>query len=170
MRFLGPLLVLSLLTTACTTLEPVAAPEVSLVNLRFENATLFETTAVFTLRLSNGNAFPVAVDGGIFTMALNGVRIGRGMSSERVALDRLSTATIEVPVHVSNLALVFRARDVLQRGTVSYEVASRLHLAGDHAGRTAETECRGELTLPAAQVQQISPLLPLSSAGAASGL
>ncbi|OPZ24507.1 MAG: Late embryogenesis abundant protein [Lentisphaerae bacterium ADurb.BinA184] len=157
---------LLLLAGGCVSWTPMVPPQVSLVDMRFESLTLFETTAVFTLRLANENPFPVTVDGGVYAMTLNGVRVGKGLSGDAVEVPRLATATIEVPVHVSHLALVFEARDAFERGTVDYMVSARLHTRGqERRSRYVESESRGTFSLPPAQTQRLDSYLPAVSTG-----
>ncbi len=63
----------------CTALHLVP-PDVSLVDLEFTDLTLFETSGVFTVRLSNENPEPLAVEGGVYNLYLGGKKVGKGLS------------------------------------------------------------------------------------------
>jgi LEA14-like dessication related protein len=88
----------------------VPGPSVGLVNVRFTQATAFETTAAFTLRLSNETPEPLQLDGGVHKIYLNGLYVGEGLSGDTLDLPRLGTATQDVTVHLSNLRMVTRIR------------------------------------------------------------
>ncbi|MBC8095008.1 MAG: hypothetical protein H7Y43_04275 [Akkermansiaceae bacterium] len=83
-------------------------PSVSLINLRFEDATALETTATFTLRLSNESPEAVQLNGEVHKIYFNGLYLGKGLSDEKVEVPRLGTITHEVKVHLCNLALATR--------------------------------------------------------------
>ena len=99
-------------------------PSVSLINLRFEDATALETTATFTLRLSNESSQPMPLEGEVHKIYLNGMYLGKGLSDEKVEVPRLGTVTHEVKVHLSNLALATRIKSILDTRTIEYRIVS----------------------------------------------
>jgi len=99
-------------------------PAVSLVNVRFTQATVFETTASFTLRLSNETPEPMLLDGGAHKIYLNGLYVGEGLSGETLDLPRLGTATQEVTVHLSNLRMVTRIKPIIESRSFDYRIKS----------------------------------------------
>ena len=156
----SPALGIAVCLCSCTTVqEPeFLDPEATIVGMAFQQVTLLETTALFTIRLSNENAFPLTVDGSVYKIGVNGSRLGTGMSDEVVELPRLSTATIRVPVHIRNLRMAFGARDVMGSGSVDYEMSSVLHLTGT-ASRRVQTSSEGTFVLPQSQRQSLAPFL-----------
>ncbi len=104
-----------------------SGPSVSLVNLRFQDATVLETTAVFTLRLSNESPAAVQFNGEGHTIYLNGLYVGKGLSDQTVAVPRLGTATHEVTVHLSNLALATRLKAILESKGFDYRIRSTFY-------------------------------------------
>jgi LEA14-like dessication related protein len=99
-------------------------PSVNLVSVHFKEATALETTAVFTLRLSNETPEPVQFNGEVHTIYLNGLYIGKGLSSETVDVPRLGTVTNNVTVHLSNLALATRIKPVIESKSFDYRIQS----------------------------------------------
>ena len=97
-------LVAALALSGCASLGLVA-PDVSLVDLKFTDLTMFETSGIFTVRLTNENPEPMFIEGGVYNLYLGGWRIGKGLSDHRVEVPPLSTATDEVELHLSNLAI-----------------------------------------------------------------
>jgi LEA14-like dessication related protein len=102
-------------------------PTVALVSVRFEDATPLETTAKFTLRLSNENTEPVHITGEVHKIFLNGLYVGKGLSDQTLDLPRLSTTTHDVTVHLSNIALVTRLKPIIESKSFEYRVASVFH-------------------------------------------
>jgi LEA14-like dessication related protein len=104
-----------------------SGPTVTLVSVKFEDATALETTAKFTLRLSNENTDPVHITGEVHKIHLNGLYVGKGLSDQTIDLPRLSTTTHDVTVHLSNIALVTRLKPIVESKSFEYRVASVFH-------------------------------------------
>jgi LEA14-like dessication related protein len=141
MKNLLPLLAAALLLTGCRTVQ---GPGLSLVNVQFAGVTAFESTAQFTLRITNPSPEPLRLTGGTHKIYLNGIYVGEGLSNEAVTLDRLSTVTQVVTVHLSNLRLATRIRPLVESRTFEYRIESVFYAAG--AGRSGSTS-EGRLDL-----------------------
>ena len=94
------------------------------MNVRFTQATAFETTATFTLRLSNETPEPLQLDGGAHKIYLNGLYVGEGLSGDTLDLPRLGTATQDVTVHLSNLRMVTRIKPIIESKSFDYQIKS----------------------------------------------
>ena len=102
----------------------IPAPSVNLVNVRFTEATVLETTAQFTLRLSNPNPEPVRVTGSAHRIYLNGLYIGEALSNETMEVPGLATATQAVTVHLNNLAMATRIKAIIEARVFDYKIDS----------------------------------------------
>jgi LEA14-like dessication related protein len=120
-------------------------PSVSLVTMKFEDATALETTAKFTLRLSNENTEPVHITGAVHKIYLNGLYLGKGLSDQTLDVPRLGTMTNDVTVHLSNLALVTRLKSIIESKTFEYRVISTFH--GKSWSSRMRSESVGKLEL-----------------------
>ncbi len=120
-------------------------PAVNLINLRFDDATALETTATFTLRLSNESPQPVALEGEVHKIYLNGLYLGKGLSDAKVEVPRLGTVTHEVKVHLSNLALATRIKSIIETKSFEYRIVSVFH--GKSMFRRMKSESSGKLEL-----------------------
>ena len=143
MRTIFSLAVVATMICGCGGSAP--GPAVSLVNLRFEDATAWETTATFTLRLDNESAQPVKITGGVHKIYLNDLYVGKGLSDKTVEIPRLSTLTHEVQVHLNNLALATRIKSIIESEGFSYRIASVFH--GDSWLSRMSSENSGKLAL-----------------------
>lgn len=114
----------TLLLAGCATIQP---PEVSLVNVQFTDATAFETTARFTIRLANETPDTLVLNGGTHKIYLNGLYIGQGLSNEEVSLPRLATGTQTVTVHLSNLRMATRIKPLIESKSFDYRIKSTLY-------------------------------------------
>ena len=92
------LAVLALAVAGCATVESFTAPDVTLVDVKFEDLNLFETSGTFTVRLSNENPDPLAVDGAVYKLYLGGQKVGRALSDARIEVPRLGSTVYEVDV------------------------------------------------------------------------
>lgn len=120
-------------------------PSVSLVNVHFQDATVLETAATFTLRLSNENPEPVTYNGGVHKIYLNGLYVGKGLCADSVTVPRLGTVTNNVTVHLSNLLLATRIKPIIDSQSFDYRITSRFY--GDSTFGGASSENTGRLDL-----------------------
>lgn len=139
-----PLLVLAvaLALAGCTTIQP---PAVSLVNVQLGTATAFETSAKFTLRLTNDSPEPLVLNGGSFKIYINGLAVGTGVSDEVISLPRLASGTMTVSVHLSNLRLATRIRPLLESRSFDYSITGKLF--STQPGGTVRFRDEGRLDL-----------------------
>ncbi len=160
MKTLLSLVAVALLLSGCGGGSP--GPSVSLINLRFEDATALETTATFTLRLSNESPQPVPLEGEVHKIYLNGLYLGKGLSDQKVEVPRLGTVTHEVKVHLSNLALATRIKSILETKSFEYRIVSVFH--GKSWWNRLKSESSGKLELkdliPETDATNAPPLTP----------
>lgn len=126
----GRALVLALLlvTSACASLQLDKGPGVSLAGFKLTDVTLFETAGLLTVRLANENLETMIVTGGAFNLRLNGVKIGQGLSDQRVEVPKLGTAILQLELHVSNLALASRIRGLIEAKVVDYRLKGKVYV------------------------------------------
>lgn len=134
MKKLMIVLMVTLALGGCATLA-IIPPEVTLVNLEFTDLTMFETTGEFTIRLANENPDSLRIKGGVFRLYLNGVNVGKALSSESVEIPRLGTATQRVTLHINNLVLISRLATLMKAEVLDYEIKSRLYVEGAYGTR-----------------------------------
>lgn len=142
---------------------------VSLVNVHFKEATVLETTAVFTLRLDNAAPSPLEITGAAHNLYLNGLYVGKGLSDETLTVPRLSSVTNDVTVHLSNLALATRVKAAIESKRVDYRIQSTFY-GKSWLDRTS-SESTGKLDLqdfmptesPPTETNTPSPELPTNA-------
>lgn len=133
-RLFGTVLLLPLLA-GCATLDLVR-PAVSLADIRLADVSLLETTVVLTLRIDNGNRFPLALEGAVYDLSIDGERIGRGSSSAPLDVPRLGSATHDITLHLRNSEVLRALRNALSGGGVDYRIEAR-HWVDTPLGRRA---------------------------------
>lgn len=134
--------------------------DVALINFRLNEATVWETTAVFTVRISNRTPAPIVLDGGVHSFYLNGLYIGEGLSNERLEVPRLSSATQEIPVHLRNLALATRIKPILEARALDYRVNSTVYLLDGNRSHRCRVAREGRLALDDFQPHPQEELAP----------
>jgi LEA14-like dessication related protein len=122
-----------------------AGPSVNLVSVHFQNATALETTAAFTIRLSNDAPEARKFTGSAHKIYLNGLYVGKGLSDQTLEVPRLGTVTQEITVHLSNLALATRIKSVIEAKRFDYRIQSVFYGKGWLDRMSSETE--GKLDL-----------------------
>lgn len=135
-----PALVLGAILLAGCASRP--GPRVNLVNVRFTTATAFETTARFTLRLSNETPEPMQLNGGVHKIYVNGLYVGEGLNGDSLNLPRLGTATQDVTVHLNNIRMATRIKPIIEGQSFDYRIKSVVygispsgHLRSESDGR-----------------------------------
>jgi LEA14-like dessication related protein len=148
----------SILLLAGCTAGP--GPGVSLVRVQFTDATAFETTAQFTLRLNNSLPEAVSFTGGVHRIYLNDLYCGEGLSNERVSVERLSSTTQVVTVYLNNFALATRLKAIIESKGFDYRIQSTFHGERPTGRRRSTSEGRLEL-------KDFQPTPPATNAPAA---
>jgi LEA14-like dessication related protein len=123
-RLLSLFVCLPLLVAGCASKSTVS---VNIVSVRLTDMTTFETTATFTLRFSNESPEPVQFTGGVHKIYMNGLYVGKGLTSEILDLPRLGTATQDVTVYLSNIALATRVKPMIESKSFDYRIQSILY-------------------------------------------
>ena len=135
------------LLLGCARFRHVEGLEVSLTNMRFTDATLLETTGEFTLRVENESPAPVLLNGAVHKIYLNGLYIGKGLTSQSLEVPRLGSATQDVTIHLQNLSLATRLRAILEQQAIDYRVATIFYMDTPRGTRKCSASSQGTLAL-----------------------
>ncbi|MFM2081457.1 MAG: hypothetical protein RL380_148 [Verrucomicrobiota bacterium] len=136
MKKLFPLLALAALLAGC---GRNTGPAVNVVSVHFQSATALETTATFTLRVSNEQPEPQTFTGSAHKIYLNGLYVGKGLCAAALTVPRLSTITNDVTVHLSNLALITRVKSVVEAKAIDCRIQSIFYGKSMLSRKTSET-------------------------------
>jgi LEA14-like dessication related protein len=143
--------------TGCATLRNAQAFNVTLVDIAAANATVFESHVVVTLRYTNESNTPLSLSGSRHKLYLNGRAVGTAVNSESVSIPALSTATQDVTLNISNLALVGLLREVQNTRAVNYRIDSTLYVGSRGLGASHEGTVDLRSFSKAAGVAPIAP-------------
>ena len=131
--FMRAFALLALFPGACSTLQPRAQPQpptVSLESLRVESATGGQARIALTLSVENPNESSVSVDALDFSLTIAEMPVASGVLSTPLMLPALGTARAQI-VASTSLAAVRSALDAsLARGSIDYEIAGNVVIAG----------------------------------------
>lgn len=136
-------LLLAALTLGCASLGTMTPPDVSLVDLEFQDLTVFETSGEITVRLTNENPEPLVVSGAVYKLYLNGIAVGKGLDPDGIEMPRLGSVTKTVSVHINNVALVARLATLLEEPTLSYRIRSKLWVDRPYGTRKVKLDHQG---------------------------
>ncbi len=143
------------LATGCASVGLIK-PDVTLVNLKFTDLTVFETSGIFTVRLTNENPEPLFVEGGVYNLYLGGLRVGKGLSNHRLEVPPLATATDEVELHLNNLAIATQLRSIYESGVADYRIKGKVYVEGTYGRRRVTIENEGRFDFKA-QENDVAP-------------
>ena len=116
-----------LLGNGCATTPSEPPLEVRLVDLRFGQATVFETTATVTMRVENLSPEPIRVTGASHKLTVNGLRLGRAQGSVSLPIERLASGTHELEVHLGNVALARTVESIQRTRALQYELSGTVY-------------------------------------------
>ena len=132
------------LLAGCASLRYDSNVEATLAGLHPGGATLTETTLVFDIRIANATPTPLRLQGAVFKVSLNGVYLGKGMTGDSIELPRFGSVVQPVSVHLSNLRMASRIREILESKELTYRLESLMYPT---EGRTLGSLREGKLAL-----------------------
>lgn len=131
------------------------------MDLRFTQATVFETVAVAEVRLDNTSPSEVRVTGAAHKVMVNGHRLGRGLTGEPVSVPRLGSATQRVEFHLRNITMARTLHELTRAPVLDYELDSTVYVARDGGGERGIRVTRaGRLDLNAWNAPRGGPAAP----------
>lgn len=131
-------------------------PEISLVNIEFKNVTFFETTGVFTVRVDNQQPTTLNINGASYDIEINGIKIGRGRSDERLSIPRFGSAEQLVTVHLSNLSVMSNIQPLIESKDFEYKIDGTLYREGGFGFVGTDVEAHHRFQLPQGQPVNIN--------------
>lgn len=118
--------------------KPLQTPEIRLAGLRIEKIDFFETVLEMRLRVFNTNDIALELKGLECRLDINDEPLARGLASQPVRIEALSTDTVSVTVFSSAMNIATSLYRLLQQermpsgeGEISYRLKGKLHLGGD---------------------------------------
>lgn len=135
----------ALFTFSCATVD--RSVDVSLSNIGLSDVTLLETTAVCTIRIQNANASPLRIEGAVYRIDLDGRNLGKGMTSEALAVPAYGTATQKVKIYLQNLSMASRIRRIVESRSFRYEIDAELDATLDGRKKKIAAEDEGRFDL-----------------------
>ncbi len=130
-------------STACTSLGSLEPPSITLAGVELSEVTMFETTVQVNLRVLNPNPEPITLKGASFKLRLEGYKIGQGVSSEIVTIERLDSALLNVTFHVNNAVALLQLREILQQEAVDYGIRAILYTEGSWGTKKLKVDREG---------------------------
>ena len=85
----------------------------------------------------------MTLEGASFKLRLEDYKIGRGLSSEIVTIERLETSVLNVTFHVNNAVVLLQLREILQQEAVDYGVQAVLYTRGSWGTKKLKVDREG---------------------------
>ena len=134
-------------TLGCSSMGSIEPLDVTLANLNITDVTIFETTLVAKLRITNPNPEVFTIEGASFKLYLEDKKVGTGTSKESFTVDRLDSSVIDVIFHINNASALLRIKDILEADDVSYGVRGGLYTQGTFGTKKLKVEKTGRIDL-----------------------
>jgi LEA14-like dessication related protein len=133
----------------CTSMGSIEPLDVTLANLEVTEVTVFETTLVAKLRITNPNPEAFTIEGASFKLYLEDKKVGTGTSNESFTVDRLDSHVVDVVFHMNNVSALLRLKDILEDEDkdVSYDVRGGLYTQGAFGTKKLKVEKTGRIDL-----------------------
>ena len=126
---------LALAGCALPNLSGYASPEVSLVNITPAELGLLEQALQLDLRFVNPNQDAIQVDGLRYDLAVDGGRLGSGVSDAKFTLPRLGETRVPVRLYVQTADLLSRIGTLGSRQSLTYQLSGQLFTGSGVSGR-----------------------------------
>ncbi|MEM1180439.1 MAG: LEA type 2 family protein [Acidobacteriota bacterium] len=142
-RGLLALCVLVIFASGCASigLEP---PDLTLADLSLENMTVLESSGTVTIRLSNANPEPLQIDGMAFDLRLDGRKIGKALSDEKLEVPRLQSVTVDANINVSHLAIATLVPQWMEAEEVTYDLSGKVYVVTEFGRRALKVRQSGQ--------------------------
>jgi LEA14-like dessication related protein len=133
----------------CSSMGSMEPFDVTLANLDITEVTVFETTLVAKIRVTNPNPEAFAIDGASFKLYLEDKKVGTGTSNESFTVDRLDSYVVDVIFHINNASALLRLKDILEDEDkeVSYGVRGGLYTQGAFGTKKLKVDKAGTIDL-----------------------
>jgi len=112
----------------CATTDTIAPPDVTLVDLEFVDATIFESTLDVAVRIFNENPEPLILDGAVIKLELEGRNFGKGASSDRIEIPELDSVVQRLEMHLSHIAVATKLKTVIESKMVNYSITGKVYV------------------------------------------
>lgn len=131
----------------CSTMGSLEPLDITLSDIQIPEVTVFETTLVAKLRITNPNPEGLTIDGGSFKLYLDDKKVGTGTTSETFTVDRLESTVVDAVFHINNASALLRLKDIFQQKEVSYGVRGSLFTQGSFGTKKIKVEKTGRIDL-----------------------
>ena len=132
-------------------MEPL---DVTLTNLNITEVTIFETTLLAKIRVTNPNPEAYTIDGASFKLYLEDKKVGTGTSSASFTVERLDSYVFDVVFHLNNASAILRLKDIFEEKDreISYAVRGGLYTEGAFGAKKLKVDKSGTIDLGNATV------------------
>jgi LEA14-like dessication related protein len=143
------ILIFCICMLGCSSMGSIEQLDVTLSNLNFTEVTVFETTLVAKLRITNPNPEAFEIEGASFKLYLEDKKVGTGTSKESFTVDRLDSYVVDVIFHINNASALLRLKDIIETkdDEISYGVRGGLYTQGAFGTKKLKIDKTGRIEL-----------------------
>ena len=133
--------------SGCATSGSIEPLQVTLADLEVSEVTVFETTLLARLRITNPNPEPFTIDGASFKLTLEDKKVGSGTTPETFTVERLDSTVVDAVFHINNASALLRLKSILEQKSVNYGITGSLFTQGTFGTKKIRIDKAGRLDL-----------------------
>ena len=139
-------LLISFIAGCSTTRHATTPPDVSLTNVKVSDVSFFQTTLKVTTKIRNEDQYPVTFSGSSHRISLNGVDLGKAVSSDTIRLNPSESKEVDAEFELSHLSIASKIQSLVQSAQLKYDIDSEFYSGSNRFDRrTLRSSASGTL-------------------------
>lgn len=118
-------MMLTIMLTACSS-GPVQKPNISVRYAEISKLSFTQSSATFTIRVDNPNAFPIYLSGVDYGMSLNGHLVADGSYDASTKIPAGASKRLDMPVKIRIAEILTLIPSFLSQGQVKYDLVGKV--------------------------------------------
>jgi LEA14-like dessication related protein len=102
-------------------------PDVSLVDLKINEVSLFETNVLVKMRVQNTSPHELTLPSSSHLITINNIDLGKGYSQHVIKLKPFDSSVQDVNIRVSNIKLLSKIESLIESKNFSYKILSTFY-------------------------------------------
>lgn len=114
-----------MLLSACSS-GPIQKPTVSVRYAEISQLSFTQSSAVFTIRVDNPNAFPIYLSGVDYGLSLNGHLVAEGSNNASTKIPAGGSKRLDMPIKIRVAEILTLIPSFIKQGQVKYDLAGKV--------------------------------------------
>jgi len=118
-------MIMAIMLSACSS-GPVQKPNISVRYAEISKLSFTQSSATFTIRVDNPNAFPIFLSGVDYGMSLNGHLVADGSYAASTKIPAGGSKRLDMPVKIRIAEILTLIPSFLSQGQVKYDLVGKV--------------------------------------------